>query len=78
MENLTPRQLEMLALVGNGRSHRAIAEKLVISPRTVEHTIRSAKERLDASTVAQAVARAVVTEQLILGIGGELIVPTLA
>lgn len=77
MPHLTPRQLEILSLAGNGKRGPEIAEELFISPRTVEHTLESARERLQAKTNAQAVARAVVTEQLILGSDGELRVPEL-
>lgn len=78
MRSLTPRQLEILALAGNGMRAPQIAEKLFLSKRTVNHTLQDARERLVAKTNAQAVARAVVTEQLILGSDGDLRVPELA
>lgn len=77
MRSLTPRQLEILTLAGNGMRAPQIAEKLFLSPRTVNHTLQDARERLVAKTNAQAVARAVVTEQLILGSDGDLRVPEL-
>lgn len=78
MRALTPRQLEILALAGNGKRQTEIARDLFLSPRTVEHTLEAARGRLSAKTTPQAVARAVVTEQLILGSDGDLRVPELA
>jgi len=36
LDELTPREREILALMAEGRSNRGICEKLVLSPKTVE------------------------------------------
>ena len=36
MEALTPRERDVLALMAEGRSNRAIGERLFLSPKTVE------------------------------------------
>ena len=63
---LSPRELEVALLVGEGRSNRAIAEALVLSERTVENHIASIFGKLNmrsrseiASYVARENARAV-------------------
>jgi DNA-binding NarL/FixJ family response regulator len=43
---LTQRQLEVLCLLANGRSNRAIGEQLGISPRTAEHHVRDVYAKL--------------------------------
>ncbi|HEY3542472.1 MAG TPA: response regulator transcription factor [Gaiellaceae bacterium] len=45
-EVLTPRELEVLKLVGEGHSSRAIADTLVISIKTVEHHRANILEKL--------------------------------
>ena len=40
LAELTTRELDVLALMAEGRSNRAIEEELVISPKTVEAHIR--------------------------------------
>jgi len=45
-EVLTPRELEVLKLVGEGHSSRAIADTLVISIKTVEHHRANIVEKL--------------------------------
>lgn len=47
---LTPRQLEVLRLVAEGHSNRAIAERLSVSERTVEHHVAHILERLELSS----------------------------
>jgi DNA-binding NarL/FixJ family response regulator len=51
LEDLTPRELEVLALVGAGRSNDAIAQELVVTRRAVEKHVNAifAKLGLDAS-----------------------------
>jgi DNA-binding NarL/FixJ family response regulator len=47
---LTARQLEVLALISEGRTNAEIAERLVLSPRTVEHRVAAVLAKLGAST----------------------------
>jgi DNA-binding NarL/FixJ family response regulator len=44
---LTPRELETLALIAEGRSNAAIAEKLVLTKRAVERHINGIFMKLD-------------------------------
>lgn len=56
---LTERELELLELVATGHTNAAIAHKLGISPRTVAHHLDSAYRKLDVTSRAAAVYRAV-------------------
>lgn len=75
---LTNRQLEILALVGNGKRVAEIAKDLFISERTVEHTLRDVRDKMEVGTTIQAFARAVAEEQLILSSEGAVRVPAFA
>jgi DNA-binding CsgD family transcriptional regulator len=55
---LTPRQQEVLALLREGLSDQAIADRLFISPRTAEHHVAAVLDKLDVATRDAAVARA--------------------
>ena len=55
---LTPRELEVLRLVAEGRTNRAIAEELVLSERTVERHVTNTFAKLGVSTRAAATAYA--------------------
>lgn len=57
--HLTDRQVEVLALVREGRSNADIAARLHVSPRTVEHHVAGIFTKLGVSTRAEAVARTV-------------------
>jgi predicted ATPase/DNA-binding CsgD family transcriptional regulator len=57
---LTAREQEALQLLADGRSNREIAERMVVSVRTVESHVASVCEKLSVRTRAQAVARATV------------------
>ncbi len=55
LEELTPRELEMLTLVGSGLSNSYIAEKLVLSPLTVKTHVNRLMRKLAAHDRAQLV-----------------------
>ena len=61
LDNLTPRELEILGLIAEGRSNAAIAEKLVVTKRAVERHINSIFLKLglrDADSVSRRVKAA--------------------
>ena len=47
LDQLTEREREVLGLMAEGRSNAAIAERLVVTPRTVEAHIRQILGKLD-------------------------------
>jgi ATP/maltotriose-dependent transcriptional regulator MalT len=53
MRGLTEREREIAALVAQGCSNRAIAERLVISERTVEHHVANILAKLDVASRVQ-------------------------
>lgn len=55
---LTARQVAVLRLVADGLGNRAIAERLYISPKTVEHHVSAILTKLDAADRAEAVSTA--------------------
>ena len=55
---LTPRELEVLALIAEGASNKEIARKLAISVHTVKFHIASLLDKLDADGRTEAVAQA--------------------
>ena len=57
-EVLTPRELEVLRLLAEGLAQAEIAERLVISPKTVSTHIQHVLEKLGVHSRAQAVAAA--------------------
>ena len=57
-ETLTARELEVLALLGEGLSNARIAERLVIAPKTAEHHVSRVLRKLDLKSRAEAAAHA--------------------
>jgi DNA-binding CsgD family transcriptional regulator len=57
--NLTPRELEVLALVTKGLRNAEIAKRLVVSERTVDHHVGAILRKLGVRTRGQASAEAV-------------------
>ena len=55
LERLTPRELEVLGLLATGLQNRDIAERLVISPRTVEVYKARMMEKLHCRSLADAI-----------------------
>ena len=55
---LTPREHEVLALIAEGASNKAIARRLMISVNTVKFHIASLFDKLDAEGRTEAVAQA--------------------
>ncbi len=56
--NLTPRELEVLRLVADGMRNADVAEKLVVSRRTIDHHVAAVLRKLDAKTRGEAAAAA--------------------
>ena len=57
-ETLTPREAEILALITEGLSNRAIAKQLVITERTVKSHVSKILAKLNVSSRTEAAARA--------------------
>lgn len=58
LHELTPRELEVLILIAEGRSNKEIASKLVISPNTVRHHVHQLLSKLNCSSRGEAAALA--------------------
>jgi DNA-binding NarL/FixJ family response regulator len=56
---LTPRESEVLGLVTQGLRNAEIADRLVLSERTVDHHVAAILRKLDARTRAEASVKAV-------------------
>ena len=54
---LTPREVEILAMIGEGASNKAVARRLGISAHTVKFHLEAVFRKLGVSTRAEAVAR---------------------
>ncbi|NJD59843.1 MAG: DNA-binding response regulator [Anaerolineales bacterium] len=57
--DLSPRELEVLALIVQGLNNEQIADKLVISPATARHHVSACLQKLGATNRAQAASLAV-------------------
>jgi DNA-binding NarL/FixJ family response regulator len=58
LDELTPREREVLHLIAQGRRNRDIAEELVISEKTVNHHVSNIFSKLQVEDRAQAIVRA--------------------
>ena len=58
IEPLSDRELEVLALIGNGLTNQAIADELVIALSTVKKHVNNIFGKLNVSSRTQAVSRA--------------------
>ncbi len=56
--DLTPRELEVLQLIAQGLTNNAIAEKLVLSPKTVRNQVSTIFSKLQVANRAEAIVRA--------------------
>jgi DNA-binding CsgD family transcriptional regulator len=57
-DRLSPREREVLQLIAQGRSNREIAQSLFVTEHTVKYHVTSLFTKLDATSRAEAVARA--------------------
>jgi DNA-binding CsgD family transcriptional regulator/tetratricopeptide (TPR) repeat protein len=55
---ITRRELEVLSLLAQGLRNAEIAERLVVSPKTIDHHVSAILRKLDARTRGEAVAKA--------------------
>lgn len=58
-DSLTDREIELLTLVGQGHSNRAIAQELSISTNTVKYHMKNIFQKLGAQNRTEAVANAI-------------------
>lgn len=55
---LTPREVEVLRLLAEGLRNAQIAQRLVVSEKTVDHHVSAILRKLDVGTRGEAAARA--------------------
>ena len=58
LDELTPRESEVLRLIAQGRRNREIAAELVISEKTVNHHVSNIFSKLQVEDRAHAIVRA--------------------
>ena len=63
---MTAREIEVLGLVAQGLRNAQIAERLVLSERTIDHHVSAILRKLDVRTRGEATAKAVT-----LGLAGQ-------
>jgi DNA-binding NarL/FixJ family response regulator len=66
LEQLTARELEVLAMLAEGLGNRQIADRLMVSDHTIKFHISSILDKLDASTRTEAVTTALRTGLILL------------
>ncbi len=70
LDELTPRERDVLALMAEGRSNSAIAEKLVVSERAVEKHVTSIFSKLDLTSSGQDHRRVLAVLAYLRGLAG--------
>ena len=56
--NLTPREFQCLRLISEGLNNKEIAERLFLSPETINTHAKSIRQKLDCKNITEAVAKA--------------------
>jgi DNA-binding NarL/FixJ family response regulator len=56
--DLTPREREILELLAQGLTNMAIAEKLVLSPKTIRNQVSNVFSKLQVATRSEAIIKA--------------------
>ena len=59
IDDLTPRELQVLRLLGQGLSNRGIATQLQVNERTIKYHVGAILAKLEASNRTQAVMLAI-------------------
>ncbi|HSD82899.1 MAG TPA: response regulator transcription factor [Anaerolineae bacterium] len=59
IDELTPREMEVLRLLGQGLPNRQIAARLDINERTVKYHVSAILAKLEASNRTEAIMRAI-------------------
>jgi serine/threonine-protein kinase len=70
LEELTPRELEVLALVAEGKTNRSIASDLFLADRTVEAHVRSIFLKLGIKWETALDRRVTAAIQFLAAVGG--------
>ncbi len=59
IDQLTPREMDVLRLLAQGLSNRKIGERLTVNERTVKYHVAAILSKLEAANRTEAVMRAV-------------------